>query len=199
MPDRVSEIQHSLLQKQLVHHLEPLPADHLSLCTVESSPKGMVMTLCGWNNFCSQWNGDHQASEGLKFPVWKVLEGKYPFSSTKTSVTTAFSYTKENGLRRILLQFVMYLFIFAENNLFLIFLYSRICRSEIQEGLGEMLCLCSIWEHPNGWNLLESSSFTIWHLGWGDSKSWAVILDEKNLIVLYKMSHFIIHIKNCFY
>lgn len=92
-----------------------------------------------------------------------------------------------------------FIYLFLQKTTFFFFLNSWICRSEIQEGLGEMLCLCSIWENPNGWNLLESSSFTIWHLGWGDSKGWAVILDEKNLIVVYKMSHFIIHIKNCFY
>lgn len=52
---------------------------------------------------------------------------------------------------------------------------------------GGVLCLCSIWEDPNGWNLPEVALLIIWHLGWDNSRAvvsnmviWSVILDKKS-------------------
>ena len=99
MPDRAFEIQHSLFYRQLVPPLR-IPSSRSSFSLqYRECPRDVGITLCGWNNFYSWWNRDHQASEYLKVQSGRLGGGgavqKYSCSSSKTSVFTEFSYTKK--------------------------------------------------------------------------------------------------------
>lgn len=66
MPDRAFESQHSLFYRQLVPPLR-IPSSRSSFSLqYRECPRDVGITLCGWTNFCSWWNRDHQASEHLK-------------------------------------------------------------------------------------------------------------------------------------
>lgn len=75
MPDRAFEIQHSLFYRQLVPPLR-IPSSRSSFSLqYRECPRDVGITLCGWNNFYSWWNRDHQASEYLKVQSGRLGEG----------------------------------------------------------------------------------------------------------------------------